>query len=160
MNYLLRAFDQDPEAVLDQIEKLPDTSNPHILRKIIDIILKANTVDVVNRFSSRILSALDHARIGSDRIVSLLRIPHLFEEPLSVFASLFLSKVVGFLPDPDSHEKKARHQENPLDWTTSLDPSPRFETWEYHEILKRVSDRWPPTRPTCLRASSSTQWRA
>lgn len=136
MNYLLRTFDNDPEKVLDQIERLPDTSNPHILRTIIDIILKANTTDVVNRFSARILAALDHARIRSNRIVRLLRIPHLFEEPLSVFASLFLSRVVGFLPDPDSHEKKIRRQENPLDWTTSLDPSPRFEAWEYHEILE------------------------
>ena len=137
MNYLVRAFDNDPDSVIEQIERLPDISNPHILRTIIDIILKANSVDVVNRFSSRILSALDHARIGSDRIVSLLKILSLFEEQLSGFASIFLSRVVGFLPDPDSDEKKIRYLENPLDWTTSLEPSPRFETWEYHEVLER-----------------------
>lgn len=137
MNYLVRAYDNDPDSVIQQVERLPDISNPHILRAIIDIILKANSVGVASRLSSRILSALDHARIGSGRILSLLKIPRLFEEPLSSLASIFLSKVVDFLPDPDSHEKKIRFLENPLDWTTSLEPSPRFDTWEYHEILDK-----------------------
>ena len=62
INYLVRAYETMPDRVLEIFENLPETSNPHILEGIMDVILKANSVEAFNRFSSRILSFVENAR--------------------------------------------------------------------------------------------------
>ena len=62
INYLVRVCETMPEQVLEILENLPETSNPHILEGIMDVILKVGSVEGVNRLSSRILSLLEHAR--------------------------------------------------------------------------------------------------
>ena len=64
VRYLARVYETQPDVVIEQIEKLPETSNPHILGAIIDIILKADSAEVVNRLSSKILAFVDHAGRG------------------------------------------------------------------------------------------------
>ena len=135
MDYLVRIFDTNPDKVIKQIERLPNTSNPHILRAIIDIIIRANTIEAIQRFSPTVLFAVDHTRIGHDRVIGLLKMPFLLDKAPADFVQSLLSKVVGFLPDPAFQKKQKKRLENPFDWTTSLEPSPRFEEWEYHEIL-------------------------
>ncbi len=84
------------------------------------------------------------------KIIELLKKPFLFDRELAEFTSAFLTKLVGFLPDPKAEEKQASRLENlgeiSLDpssslgiWenmTTSLEPSPRFDQWEYQQILE------------------------
>ncbi len=62
LNYLVRVYETMPEMVLEILENLPETSNPHILEGIMDVVLKADSVEAVNRLSSRILSFVEHAR--------------------------------------------------------------------------------------------------
>ena len=62
INYLVHVCETMPEQVLEILENLPETSNPHILEGIMDVILKVGSVEGVNRLSSRILSLLEHAR--------------------------------------------------------------------------------------------------
>ena len=56
------------------------------------------------------------------------------------FTTAFLTKLVSFLPDPKAEEKQAHRLENPVDeetlLETSLEPSPRFDQWEYQQILE------------------------
>ena len=59
INYLVSVYDTKPERVLEILENLPETSNPHILEGIMDVILRANSVEVANRLSSRILSFVE-----------------------------------------------------------------------------------------------------
>lgn len=84
------------------------------------------------------------------KIIELLKKPFLFDRELAEFTSAFLTKLVGFLPDPKAEEKQASRLENleeiSLDpssslgiWenmTTSLEPSPRFDQGEYQQILE------------------------
>ena len=60
INYLVRVYETKPERVLEILENLPETSNSHILECIMDVVLKANSVEVVNRLSSKILSFVEH----------------------------------------------------------------------------------------------------
>jgi hypothetical protein len=58
--------------------------------------------------------------------------------PVGIQAALRLCRdLVFFHADPQEKEKIARRKENPRDWTTSLDPNPRFQEWEYTELLDR-----------------------
>ncbi len=157
ISYLIRVYETKPEQVLEILENLPKTSNPHILEGIMDVVLKSDSVEVVNRLSSGILSFLDHAIWGQDKIIELLKKPFLFDRRLAKFTSAFLRKLVSFVPDPDVKEKQARRLENREDgetrletspesspgfeeweyWTTLLEPSPRFEEWKYQQILEK-----------------------
>ena len=57
--YLVRVYETKPERVLEILENLPETSNPHILEGIMDVILKVNSAEAFNRLSSRILSFVE-----------------------------------------------------------------------------------------------------
>lgn len=62
INYLIRVCETKPERVLEILENLPETSNPHILGGIMDVVLKADSVEAVNRLSSRVLSFVENVR--------------------------------------------------------------------------------------------------
>ena len=46
-------------------------------------------------------------------------------------------ELIKFQPDPQSKEKQARRQVDPHDLTTFLEPRPRFNEWEYEQILEK-----------------------
>ncbi len=70
------------------------------------------------------------------KIIELLKKPFLFDKELADFTPSLIIKLIGFLPDPKTKEKQLRRLENPKDWTTELKPSPRFDQWEYQQILE------------------------
>ena len=124
LNYLVRVYETMPEMVLEILENLPETSNTHILEGIMDVVLKADSVEAVNRLSSRILSFLEHAREEHDDIIKLLKKPFLFDRELVEFTPAFLTKLVGFVP---AKERQSRR----------LELSPRFDKREYQQILEK-----------------------
>lgn len=143
-SYLVRVFDSEPEKVLGILEQLPDTDNPRILKEIIDVVLKADSPEVIHRFTSKIMAFVDNAWVnnfmGRDNIIGLFKKPYLFEKLLEGFASSLLSKVVEFRPDPQSEDKQTWRREGLKDLMTlhfrsSLKPAPRFGHWKYQEIL-------------------------
>lgn len=116
LSYLIRVFDSEQEKVLGILEQLPDTDNPRILKEIIDVVLKADSPEVIHRFANKIMAFVDNAWVNTwmgDNIIELLKKPYLFEKPLEAFASSLLSKVVEFRPDPQ----------------------PQFGHWKYQKIL-------------------------
>ena len=139
LSYLVRVFDSEPEKVLGILERLPNTDNPRILEEIIDVVLKADSPEVIHRFASKIMAFVDNAWVnnwmGHDNIIELLKKPYLFEKLLEGFTSSLLSKVVEFRPDPQSEDKQTRRREGQEDLTTLRKPAPRFGRWEYQEIL-------------------------
>ena len=94
INYLIRVCETNPEQVLEILENLPKTSNPHILEGIMDVVLKSDSVEVTNRLFSRILSFLDHAIWGHNKIIELLKKPFLFDRKLAGFTSAFLTRKI------------------------------------------------------------------
>ena len=47
------------------------------------------------------------------KIIELLKKPFLFDRELAEFNSAFLTKLVGFVPDPKANEKQERRLEIP-----------------------------------------------
>lgn len=72
------------------------------------------------------------------QIIELLKKPFLFDRELAEFTSSLLTKLIGFLPDPNAKEKErqARRLGNPKGWATRLEPSPRSDQLEYQQILE------------------------
>lgn len=137
INYLIRVYEAKPDAVLELLEKLPITNNSHILESIMDVVLKGDSVEAVNRLSSKILSYIDHSIWRRcDKIIELLKKPFLFDKALAEFTPLLLSKLVGFLPDPNTKEKQDRRAQTSEDWTIFLEPMPRSDQWDYQQILE------------------------
>ena len=137
ISYLARVFNSEPEKVLNILERLPDTDNPRILADIVDVVLSSDSSDAFHRLAPKILSFVDHTEWGYEKIISILRKSDFFEDSFDGFTASLLLKVVEFCPDPQSEDKQASRKENPGDWTTWLEPRPRFDQWDYLEIMEK-----------------------
>jgi hypothetical protein len=136
MEYLIRIFNATTTEVLDEISKLQNTDNFWVLEGILKIVLKADSVDAILRFSRFINSFIENCRWGYELIISLLKKPFIFDSQLSEITPALLLKLVEFRQDPREQEKRAHRKENPEAWDTLLEPVPRFDQWEYQQILE------------------------
>ena len=99
------------------------------------------------RFSEKILAFVEHVRWDHKKIVQLVGRLSLMNGRLGGFSESVLLKVIEFQPDQQTKEKQARREANPDDWSASLEPNPRYRSWEYKEILENgvqpLSEREP-----------------
>lgn len=137
IEYLIRIFDAAPAEVLDEISKLQNTDNFRVLEGVLKIVLKANSVDAVLKFSPFINSFIENFQWGHELIIGLLKKPFIFDSQLSEIAPALLLKLVEFRQDPREQEKRSHRKENPEALNTSLEPVPRFDQLEYQEILEK-----------------------
>jgi hypothetical protein len=133
--YLIRIFDAAPAEVMDIISSLPNTDNFRVLEGVLNIVLKADSADALLRFSRFITAFIENCRWGHELIISLLNKPYVFDAHLSEVTPALLLRIVEFLRDPREQEKRSRRKGNAEDWNTSLEPIPRFDQWEYQQIL-------------------------
>ena len=136
LQYLIRIFDAASAEVLDIISTLPNTGNFRVLEGILKIVLKADSADAFLRLSRFITSFIENCRWGHELIISLLKKPFIFDAQLFEVTPALLLKLVEFCRDPREQEKRSRRKENPEAWNTSLEPIPRFDQWEYRQILE------------------------
>lgn len=150
ISYLARVFNSEPEEVLNVLEHLPDTDNPRILADIVDVALSSDSSNVFHRLAPKILSFVDHVGWGHDKIIEILKRSDLFEDSFDDFTISLLLKIVEFQPDPQSEDKQIRRKEIEEDqetlenddrtlayWKTWLEPRPRFDQWDYQEIMEK-----------------------
>lgn len=137
LEYLIRIFDAAPAEVMGIISELPNTDNFRVLEGILKIVLKADSADALLRFSRFIIAFIENCRWGHELIISLLKKPFIFDAHLSEVTPALLLKMVEFRRDPREQEKRTRRKDNPEAWNTSLEPNPRFDQWEYQQILEK-----------------------
>ena len=58
-------------------------------------------------------------------------------EVITEITPALLLKIVEFRSDPREQEKRALRKNNSEVWNTSLEPIPRFDPWEYQQILEK-----------------------
>ena len=135
--FLERIAPEAGQEVTHVLLELPNTENPRVLEHVVKIALA--------------ISDDSHSLKLASIILKYIRQPyHIFEDNLTALiarwaqagesgidAALRLCEpLIAFQPDPRQEEKSARAEEHPDDWTTSLSPSPRFQEWEYQQILE------------------------
>ena len=135
--YLERVCDSAREEVFTILEGLPENTNPRVLEGIVTIVLKSDDTNDLMRLSEKILAFVDHSRWGHEKIIQLVNRLSLMDRRFGGFSESFLLKVVEFQPDQQAEDKQARRRANPEDWTTRLEPRPRFDEWEYCQILEK-----------------------
>ena len=151
--YLARCSAIDPCLVVDTILNFQDTDNPRILRDVSEIALKVEPIEQSLRLKGWVQKYLQSpyssAWPDSNLIVKLLN-RWAGASTDATDAALELMKVaVSFKADPESKAKQARRKADREEVTTLLEPLPRFDEWEYHEILEkgiRPLSEWKPCR--------------
>ncbi|NTU73944.1 DUF4935 domain-containing protein [Candidatus Roizmanbacteria bacterium] len=137
LEYLNLAYDAAPDAVLSVIAKIPSTNNFRVLEGIAKIVLKNDSVEVFLKFSKILLLFIENCAWGADRLIlDLLSKKFLFHESLNETTPVLLLKIVEFRPDKEEEKKRSRRKESSDPWETLLYPIPRFDQWEYQQILE------------------------
>lgn len=137
LEYLIRIFDAASDRVIEEISKIPSTKNFRVLEGVLNIVLKADSAQIIEKFSHHILAFIENTQWGHELLIKLLKKPFIFDAVLSECTPAILLKLVEFRPDPREDEKRARRKENPNEYGTSLEPAPRFSQWEYQQILEK-----------------------
>ena len=125
------------EDVVKILLEMGDTDNPRVLDDVVEIALTIANDPVslkLENIISKYLAQPYHA--FEDNLTTLIA-KWAAAGPQGVGAALRLSeRLILFNPDPLEGEKSARAEKDPDDWTTSLSPAPRFQEWEYQQILE------------------------
>ena len=138
--YLERVSSNEPSLVVDTILDFRDTDNPRILHTVSAIALKVEPIEQSLRLKDCVLKYLQSPY---DSLLQADLIPKLMTHWVGASTEAtnaaleLMRKVVPFQPDPLATVKQVRREQNPEDWTTSLEPQPRFRYWEYQEILRK-----------------------
>ena len=138
--YLKNVTKKVPEEVVDIISDLPQTDNPNVYDGVLDIALMLKGEQSV-RLKPKMIEYADlRSYLLPNKFADLLA--HWTAEN-ETQATLELAKMlVRFYPDPRDEEKRGRHAENSQDddlasMDTFLEPAPRFDDWNYHEIMDK-----------------------
>ncbi|MBP9957140.1 MAG: hypothetical protein KBF14_01655 [Synergistaceae bacterium] len=142
--YLQRISEKEPNQVVDIICRWGKITNPRILREILSIACVLKNTDLSLRLESFVTDFLRSPYrsyvYGNDLIINILQ--KWGKEPgASRTAALkIIQYVVSFQPDPKSQIKESLRTKKPdplKNWNTSLEPAPRFDQWEYQQILEK-----------------------
>ena len=135
IRYLSRVAGYAPEEVAELVLKLPRVDNARVYDSILDI-----AIVLPGEISASLKpKLLEYMELRHQLL------PHKYGELLAHWAKQgqceaaleIAQRLARFLPDPQAELKRERHKTNPEDWTTMLNTSPRFEEWEYSNILEQ-----------------------
>ena len=135
IRFLANMSNHAPDEVIEIVLRLPKVDNPRVYDDILDIALRLHGEQSA-KLKPKILEYADiEYQFLTHRYADLLA--HWTSENQTQAALELSEMLVKFVPDPQSEDKQARWKENTDDWTTWLEPFPRFERWEYQEILEK-----------------------
>ena len=146
LQYLKNVAQEAPEQVIEVILKIPSTNNSRFYEDVIDIALKVDPSHST-KLEARILKyASGKYPFLNPRFEKVLC--HWLSND-EVESALELTEVlIEFQPDPQSEEKRKRRKANPKDWSTVLEPRPRFMHGSMSRYWIRVSDLFRKRCPT------------
>ncbi|MDE2817461.1 MAG: hypothetical protein OXK81_12295 [Chloroflexota bacterium] len=133
LQYLKNVCRLVPEEVVSILAGLPSVDNPHVYVELLEI-----AIDLPGSHSAKLKGKmLEYAGLSFQTMAhgypSLLA--HWAKESETLAALELAEVLIQFKPDPKAREKRRQFRKNPSDFTSFLDPSPRFEKWDYREIL-------------------------
>ena len=133
LEYLKNIVREVPDEVVEVVLQFPKINNPTVTWGIMEIALQLPGVLSAKLKPILLNSAEENHRSLTHRYREL--VSHWIAEKEYDPALELAEKLVKFIPDPDSENKRLRHRQNPQDWMTLLQPSPSINSWEYREVL-------------------------
>ena len=145
LQFLKNVAQDAPDEVVEIAVGLPKVDNSRVYNDILDIALQLHGEQSV-KLQPKIL---EYAGMEYPFLVHRYSdlLAHWTAEQQLTDALELAEVLVQFLPDPDSESKQARRKEKPDDWTTVLEPRPRFNQGDYQKIMEKG------VRPLAKRAS-------
>ena len=134
LQYLKNVCKDAPEEVIKIVLQLPAVDNPNVYNSILDIALELEGEESAQLKSKMLEYANLERQFLAPGYPKLLT--HWTAKNQTEAALELAEILVQFAPDQKAEDKQARRRANPQDWTTSLDPQPRFNEWGYKEILE------------------------
>ena len=138
--YLERVSADDPTLAIDAILNLEETENPRILYTISEIALKVKPIEESLRLKELVVKYVRSPYDSSLKAALVQKLMNRWAGASTEATNAALElmrKVVPFQPDKQTEEKQARHNTDPESWAPPLYPRPRFDEWEYQEILEK-----------------------
>ena len=135
LDYLATVAGEATDQIIDIVLAFPKTDNPRIYDYIIEIALK-----VEGRESARLLpKILEYTEL--DNLIFarpfLEILQHWATQGNSKEALEIVKRLVPFQKDPRWRAKQQFRKDNPNALRSLLKPTPRFEQWEYEQILEK-----------------------
>ena len=130
--YVKREIGKRSEKMLDLLLSI-ETKNPRFFEVIAEAALHYESNEVKKIFPLLIQYAKSPYAFSKQELADTL--PRLAAFGLVSEAMTLCHEIVSFRRDPAAEEKTARREADPTDWTTTLEPSPKLDDWEYQEIL-------------------------
>lgn len=136
--FLKRVAASASEEVLRIISEMGDTDNPRVMEDVVDIALNISDTRLSLKLESVICAYVEQPyHVFEDNVTTLIA-KWAASGPDAVEAALRLCEhLIFFRPDPLQKEKQARAEKDADDWMNSLNPAPRFQEWEYQQILDK-----------------------
>ena len=150
LQYLKNMSDHSPDEVIEIGLQLPKVDNPRVYDDILDIALRLHGEQSAKLRPKMLEYASIKYQFLAHKYADLLA--HWTAENQTQAALDLLERLIKFAPDPQAKYKEAQLKENPDDGTTWLAPSPRFEHWEYQEILEKG------IRPLAVKEPEKVAW--
>ena len=133
LKYLVTVAEEASEQVVKIVLSLPSTDNPNIYNYIVDIALKLDG----NKSIELLPKIIEGIRFCKSSL------NHRYSEVLQYWTSLgktehalkLLRIIIPFFKDPKTREKQLIRKKNPRSVDSILEPEPRFEQWEYQQLL-------------------------
>lgn len=135
LSYLVTITEESPDQVVEIILSLPKTDNPRVYYNILEIAIKLGGHKSVELLPKLI------EYIELDNPFLAYRYPELLQHWINqgnIDEALSIVKLlIAFRKDPREREKLSLRKENQEGLLTLLEPIPRFDQWEYEQILEK-----------------------
>ena len=124
--------------VVNILLEIGNTDNPRVLEDVVEIALNISDSRLSLKLERIIRDYIEQPyHVFEDNLTSLIAKWAASDSDAVAGALRICERLIFFRPDPLQEEKSARAEKDPDDWTTSLSPSPRFQEWEYQQILEK-----------------------
>jgi hypothetical protein len=136
-DYLVRMSPEASAEVARIAHDLPRTDNPRVYHQILQMAQAIKDVNVSVMLLDKLIEYADAPQhlIGTE-FAPLLR-QWASGNKIAVDSAVKLARhLVKFWPDPREKEKLAEQKSDRRSFLSRLQPSPRFETWDYVQILQ------------------------
>lgn len=136
--FLCKVADKAPDEVIEIVSNVGETDNPRVLENIVEITLKVPPTDQSTKLLNKAIALAETPFKLSRTNLGKLVAHWAAGTDLTLKYAMKLAKhLVYFEQDPNHEEKLARRKKDPKDIYTILDPVPKFDKWDYIEILNQ-----------------------
>ena len=135
LTYLVNVAGEATDHIIDIVVALPKTDNPCVYDDILSIALKLRGKKSARLYSKLVEYTEIENQFLAHRYPELLN--HWLTEGNFDEALKLTKKLIQFRNDPREREKRQLRKENPEPSNTILKPAPRFDQWEYQQILEQ-----------------------